>query len=128
MDGTRVTASTLWDERPVVLFFFASWCGICPEQQVDITALADSYGDTVTFLGVTGEDEPEAVAEYLDEHEVPYAVAMDDELDSWIKYAVREPPQVVIIAKGGHVVKGWPGGTSKTVIDETLTELVMDQP
>jgi cytochrome c biogenesis protein CcmG/thiol:disulfide interchange protein DsbE len=124
MDGTQVSGADLWKERPLVLFFFASWCGECPTQQADITALAEDYGDTVTFLGIAGEDEPDAVAQYLDEHEVPYAVAIDDELDSWLKYAVREPPQVVIISKGGRVARGWPGGTTRALIYETLSELV----
>jgi thiol-disulfide isomerase/thioredoxin len=126
MDETKVTGAELWAERPLVLFFFASWCGVCPAQQADITALTESYGDSVTFLGVAGEDEPEAVAEYLDEHEVPHAVGIDDDLDLWLNYAVREPPQVVVIAKGGHVVSGWPGGTTREVIEETLSDLVVD--
>ena len=127
MDGTEVTGESLWKERPVVLFFFASWCGTCPDQQADITSLSASYGDTVTFLGVAGEDEEEAVADYLEEHQVAHAAGIDDDLDIWLSYAVREPPQVVVIARGGRVAKGWPGGTSRDTIDEALSELVDDR-
>ena len=124
VDATPVTGADLWDTRPVVLWFFASWCTTCGEQQADLTALAERYGDSVAFLGIAGEDEPEALAAYLDEHEVPYAVALDDDLAVWRSYAVREPPQVVVIAKGGRVVRGWPGGASRALIVETLESLV----
>ena len=124
VDGTPITGAELWERRAVVLAFFASWCTTCAEQQADLTALAERYGDSVAFLGIAGEDEPEALAAYLDEHEVAYAVALDDDLAVWRSYAVREPPQVVVIAKGGRVVRGWPGGASRALIVETLDSLV----
>ncbi|MGH2685188.1 MAG: TlpA family protein disulfide reductase [Actinomycetota bacterium] len=124
LDGTRVTGSELWRGRPVVLFFFASWCGVCAEQQADLTALTERYDDAVVFLGVAGEDEREAVTAYLDEHAVPHAAAIDPDLGVWRAYGVREPPHVVVIAKGGRVIRGWPGGTTRAVIQETLSELV----
>ena len=124
LDGTRVTGAELWGERPVVLYFFASWCGPCAEQQPDLTALAEEHGDTVVFLGVAGQDEPEAVGEYLDEHAVPYPAAIDPDLGVWRAYGVREPPHVVVIARGGRVIRGWPGGTTRALIEKTLSGLV----
>jgi len=126
MDGTHVTGSALWRERPVVLFFFASWCGVCPDQEADLKVLAERYDDSVVFLGIAGEDEHEAVIGYLEEHDVSHAAAIDSGLSVWRNYAVREPPHVVVIAKGGRVIRGWPGGTTRAIIDQTLSELVED--
>ena len=124
MDGTQVTGSELWADRPVLLFFFASWCGVCAEQQSMVTSIAERYGDAIAVIGVGGEDEADAVAEYLDEHQVLYPVGIDEDLDVWRLYAAEEPPVLVVISKGGRVVRGWPGGTTRGVIDEALAEVV----
>ncbi len=124
MDGTPVTGAELWRDRPVVLFFFASWCGVCDEQQGDLTALAERYRDKAVFLGIAGEDEQGSVAVYLDEYRVPFPVAIDPDLGVWRDYAVREPPHVVVISQGGRVIRGWPGGTTRDLIDETLGGMI----
>ena len=123
MDGTQVTGSQLWRERPVVLFFFASWCGTCAEQQANLSALAENFGDAVVFLGVTGEDDPRDIADFLEENDVDNAVALDPELGTWRNYAVREPPHVVVIAKGGRVFRGWPRPIPRSLLSATLEEL-----
>lgn len=124
IDGTAVTGPQLWRERPVVLFFFASWCGVCAEQQTDITGIAERFRDTTVFLGIAGEDDPASIARYLDEHRIPYPVAIDPDLGVWRSYAVREPPHVVVISKGGRVVRGWPGGAERDLIADTLAEMM----
>ena len=123
MDGTQVTGSELWHERPVVLFFFASWCGTCAEQQANISALAEDFGGAVAFLGVTGEDDPQDIADFLAEHDVDNAVALDPNLGTWRNYAVREPPHVVVIAKGGRVFRGWQRPIPRSLLSSTLEEL-----
>ena len=124
MDGTPIAGPRLWRERPVVLFFFASWCGICGEQQSDLTGLSEEYRDRVLFLGIAGEDTQGPVAAYLDQHRVPYPVAIDPDLGVWRSFGVREPPHVVIISKGGRVIRGWPGGASRDLIVETLETMI----
>ena len=124
IDGTRVTGSRLWEERPLVLVFFASWCGACARQQADLTEITERYGDAVAFLGVAGEDTPEDLHEYLDEHKVPYAAGIDGDLGIWRAYGVREPPHVVVISKGGRVNRGWQGEGMADLITETLAGLI----
>ena len=124
MDGTAVSGPELWRERPVVLFFFASWCGTCARQQAQMTELAMRYTDRAVFLGIAGEDEHASVASYLDAHRVPYPVTIDPDLGVWRNYAVREPPHVVVISKGGRVVRGWPGGARADLVADTLDELI----
>jgi thiol-disulfide isomerase/thioredoxin len=124
LDGKPLTGSEMWEERPVVLFFFASWCTECARLQPGLVQLAERYRDRVLFVGVAGEDKEEALATYLDEHEVPYPVGIDQRLRVWRSYGVREPPHPVVVSRGGRVVKGWPGGISIETIAETLQGLI----
>jgi len=124
LDGTPVQASKLWRDRPVVVFFFASWCSRCATQQERLAPLVKRYRDVVTFVGVGGQDKPPAVKSWLDAHDVTYPVAIDGGLDMWRRYAVRQPPAVVLIAPGGKLLRGWTGGVSTDVLDTELERIV----
>jgi thiol-disulfide isomerase/thioredoxin len=124
LDGTRVDGARLWKDRPVVVFFFASWCSRCAAQQESLAPLADDYRDVVTFVGVGGQDKAPAVKSWLDAHGVTYPVGIDGGLETWRRYAVRQPPAVVLIAPGGKLERGWPGGVSKDVLAGQLERLV----
>ncbi|WP_086819826.1 TlpA disulfide reductase family protein [Allokutzneria sp. NRRL B-24872] len=125
VDGTRVSTEDLWRERPVVLLFFSSWCGKCADAQPEFTALAEKYRDAVAFLGVAGRDTETDLRRYLDEHRVSYPVARDDaEQSAGRAFALREPPLVAVVANGGALVRGWPGGTSADAVATELAKLV----
>jgi peroxiredoxin len=124
LDGTRVDAASLWKSRPVVVFFFASYCSRCASQQQDLAPLIDDYRDVVTFVGVGGKEKTPAVRAWLDDHDVTYPVGLDATMDTWRRYAVRTPPAVILIAPGGKLERGWPGGVSKDVLADELARLV----
>ncbi|MEK8106305.1 TlpA disulfide reductase family protein [Micromonospora sp. M12] len=118
-------AAELWEQRPVVLTFFSSWCTTCAGRQAALSELARSYRDRVVFVGVAGADQADEVQEYLRAHRVEYPVVLDDQQTIWRSYAVREPPAVVLVAKGGALLRGWPGGLDAPTLDRQLRELVL---
>ncbi|MFG2164447.1 TlpA family protein disulfide reductase [Micromonospora chersina] len=124
-DGSPVVLADLWADRPVVLVFFTSWCTLCAARQAALGELARRHSDEVVFVGVAAEDKPEDVQRYLREHRVGYPVALDAGGGIWRSYAVREPPAVVVIAKGGALLRGWPGGVDATTLDAELRRLVL---
>lgn len=124
-DGTPLTGADLWAERPVVLLFFSSWCTTCAQRQNALSDLARDYRDRVVFVGVASEDEPADLETYLREHRVEFPVVFDRDQTIWQSYAVREPPAVAIVAKGGRLLRGWPGGIDATALDARLRELVI---
>ncbi|TYB40612.1 TlpA family protein disulfide reductase [Micromonospora sp. AP08] len=124
-DGSPVALADLWADRPVVLVFFTSWCTLCADRQPALGELARRHSDEVVFVGVATEDKPEDVQRYLREHRVGYPVALDADGGIWRSYAVREPPAVVVIAKGGALLRGWPGGVDAATLDAALRRLVL---
>lgn len=123
LDGTPIEAADLWDERPVLLVFTASWCGRCAESHRDVAEVADEYDDAVAVLGVVAEDDADAAVEYTEKLDLghPVAVAADR---TWLDYAAREPPVVVLVSRGGKVLSGWPGGVSPEGLRRRLDKLV----
>ena len=115
----------LWADRPVVLVFFSSWCTTCASRQDALSELARSYRDRVLFVGVVSEDKADDLQDYLRTHRVEHPVLLDEEQTVWRSYAVREPPAIAVVAKGGALLRGWPGGLDATALDQQLRGLVL---
>jgi peroxiredoxin len=123
LDGTPIEAADLWEERPLVLVFTASWCERCAELHREAAAAIDEHGDAVALLGVVAEDDAEGARDYAEELDLGHPVAVASER-VWLNYAAREPPVVVLISRGGKVLRGWPGGVARADLARRLGELL----
>jgi peroxiredoxin len=124
LDGTTLDSASLWKHKPVVVSFFASWCSKCATQQDGLKQVIDDYGDAVDFVGIAGQDTPEAVGTWVKAHDVGFPVGIDTDLATWRRYAVRTPPAVILVAPGGKLFRGWPGGVDAKTLQDALGELV----
>jgi len=120
VDGTEVALADYWKDRPVVLVFFSTWCQWCLDNQAELNALATEQGDAALVVGIAGEEKPEEVTAYAAKHGVTHPLATDPGLDVWRTFAVTEPPLVAVVAPGGKLVRGWPGGVEVETIKSTL--------
>jgi thiol-disulfide isomerase/thioredoxin len=68
---------TLSEERgrPVIVNFWASWCGPCRTEIPDISAFAEANPD-VTIIGVAVEDAEQTAREFAAEIEASYPLAL----------------------------------------------------
>lgn len=123
LDGTSIGASDLWTERPLVLVFTASWCGRCADLHREVAAAVDEHGEAIALLGIVSEDDAGPALEYAEELDLRHPIAVAPER-VWLDYAAREPPVVVLISRGGKVLRGWPGGVERRVLARRLGELV----
>ena len=123
LDGSTLDLAEQWAERPVVLVFFESFCELCAQQQPDITQLSQEYRDSVLFVGVASASSADDAAEYLREHDISYPVGLDADGEIFRRYGVDEPPLVALVARGGQLVRGWPGGVED--LGAQLTEFVV---
>jgi thiol-disulfide isomerase/thioredoxin len=66
---------------PVVVNFWASWCGPCREEFPILQRLSARYGKEVAFLGVNSEDSADHATDFLREEPVPYPSYTDPDKD-----------------------------------------------
>ena len=123
LDGTGVRASRLWATRPVVVDFLASWCDRCAARQKELNDLARRYDGLVAFLGVAAHDRAGDLRGYLGSHDVPYAAGIDGNGSVWRAYAVDEPPVIVVVGKGGRLLRGWTVDVPEATLDRELSKL-----
>jgi hypothetical protein len=122
VDGTPVRGSELWADRPYLIVFTASFCDRCREIHRAAARAVDAQDGAAGLLGVVGDDDAGG-AEYADELDLGYPVAAASDRD-WRNFAAREPGLVVLVAKGGRVVRGWPSPPTEAALADALDDLI----
>lgn len=95
--------------KPVVLNFWASWCGPCRDEAPWFKAAYERFGDRVHFLGVDINDARSEAIAFVDEYGIEYPSVRD--LDGGIKadYGLTGQPETFFIDAEGRIVEHVPG-------------------
>jgi len=115
-----------FNDKPIFINFWATWCPPCIAEMPAIEGLEKEYGDRVHFLLVSNEN-----------HELTKRFLLDKNLDLHTYQSASKEPEIlssksipitfVINKKGQIVVKktgssNWNGDSVKELLDELITE------
>ncbi|MFF8481918.1 thioredoxin [Streptomyces antibioticus] len=89
----------LTSDKPVLVDFWAAWCGPCRQLTPSLEAIAAEYGDAIEIVKLNIDENPETA----------------------MKYGVMSIPTMNVY-KGGEVVQTIVGAKPKTALERELAE------
>ena len=110
--GKPVDIGSYVGKTPLLIEFWATWCGNCQHLEPALVAAQKKYGKRVRFIGVavSVNQSPERVKLYVAKHKLTHQILFDDEGDATDKYDVPATSYIVVINKKGNVVYTGLGG------------------
>ena len=112
--------------RPVIVDFWATWCGPCRFAMPHLQVMQDRYGgkDGLVVIGVTVDDlEPERIQRYVDRLGVTFKIALanDEMLDAY--GPIRALPTTFFISRDGEVVRRVVGYIDEETLEAYVKEI-----
>lgn len=112
LDGAPVDLSRYVGTKPVLLEFWATWCGNCARLEPHMLAMHRKYGDKVEFLGVAvsiNQSVPRVKA-YVEKHQLPWTQLFDRKGEAGSAYDAPATSYVVVLDAAGKVIYTGLGG------------------
>ena len=112
LDGKPVDLASYIGKSPVVLEFWALWCGNCKELEPQIKQLTAKYAGKVTFVSVavSVNESPDRVKRYAEKYGLAQQLVFDTDGNATDAYSAPATSYVVVVDKSGKIVYTGLGG------------------
>lgn len=123
IDGNPVHLSD-FKGKPVVLNFWASWCGPCKMEMPDFNEKYLELGENINFIMVNSTDGSretvEIASEFIKSTGYSFPVYYDNDSDASMKYGVYSLPTTFFIDADGNFVTYATGAISGDILQKGI--------
>ena len=123
--GTGKTVDiTQFRGKPMVINFWATWCGPCWEEHPVLVANARMLQSDVQFLGVVFQDKEDKILSFLNQRGSGYPTVVDEAGKTAIAYGVGGVPETFFLDANGVIVAKHNGPMSADILQENLQKVM----
>jgi len=102
LDGGAVSRESTTG-KPVLMVFWASWCGPCRREAEEIRSIVGSYGDRLQVLSINSGEDPTKVRLTAKEWGLTWPVGLDPRGSVSRRFEVDALPLVLVLDAEGLV-------------------------
>ena len=114
--------------KPVILNFWASWCGPCKMEMPDLEKAWQKYGDQIQFMLVNladgSQETVEAGSAFIKEQGYTFPVFYDTAMEGAYAYGVSGIPVTYFINAEGVFVAYYQGAMSAEILQQGIDMLL----
>ena len=126
-DGNAVKLSDYFG-KPLVLNFWASWCGPCQSEMPDFQSVYAEYGEEVNFMMINltdgSRETTETALTFINKNNYTFPVFFDTTLEATSAYGASTIPTTFIIDAEGYIVGYAKGPLDAETLTDTLSKLL----
>ncbi|MCR4695498.1 MAG: TlpA family protein disulfide reductase [Pseudobutyrivibrio sp.] len=126
-EGNEVNLSD-YVGKPIVLNFWATWCGPCQSELPAFNAKAEEYSDQVNFLLVNLTDgyreTVDGVKAFMEKNEYTFPVFYETTQEASMVYGIYSIPTTYFIDETGAIVSAYSGALSEEVLTQEIEKLL----
>ena len=113
--------------QPMVINFWASWCGPCIVEAPQLEAASQEFGDEVLFVGVnTLDGSPEDAQAFIDRFNLTFPNGRDEQSRVSVDYGLFGVPETFFINADGTLNYRHSGPITADVLEEQMQALVQE--
>lgn len=127
LTDSNFSSEVLESDQPVLVDFWATWCGPCIRAMPSLDNLQKAYPRDVTVLGVGGQSEDRATVErYVKNSRHSYGHIFDGNQRVYRSLSIRAIPHVVVMSTDGVI--RWQGNPLDPAFRQAVDTVIRVDP
>jgi cytochrome c biogenesis protein CcmG/thiol:disulfide interchange protein DsbE len=104
--GNEVSLGELADNKPLLLYFWATWCKPCRKTQPKVTALNKKYKGRIKVVGINvgGLDSAAEIKKYSAKNKITYTMLLDLQDNAVKTYSIYAIPTIILLDTSGKIL------------------------
>ena len=117
MDGNEVTLASFFG-KPIILNFWASWCGPCKMEMPEIQKFYEQYGDQIHFLLVSVDESVDTAKAFVSDSGYTFPVYFDTTSEGAYTYGASSIPLTFFIDAEDNLTAYYMGAMSQSILQQ----------